>query len=51
VARSLLQRYAVAYVLVGDRERKQYPAKGLAKFDRMFSIVSQQDTVTLYRVE
>ncbi len=27
-ARLLLQRYAVAYVLVGDRERKQYPVAG-----------------------
>jgi YYY domain-containing protein len=50
-ARLLLQRYAVAYVFVGDRERKQYPAGGLAKFDRMFPIVFQQGAITLYRVE
>ncbi len=50
-ARSLLRRYGVAYVLVGERERKQYPAAGLAKFDRMFPIAFQQGTVTLYRVE
>jgi uncharacterized membrane protein len=50
-ARSLLQRYQVAYILVGDRERKQYPVEGLAKFDRMFPIAFQQGTLTLYRVE
>ncbi len=50
-ARSLLQRYTVAYVLVGDRERKQYPAEGLAKFDRMFPIAFQHGTITLYRME
>lgn len=50
-ARSLLQHYNVAYIFVGDRERKQYPAAGLAKFDRMFPIAFQQGTVTLYRVE
>ena len=50
-ARSLLQRYNVAYILVGDRERKQYPAEGLAKFDRMFPIVFQQGAITLYRVK
>jgi len=50
-ARSLLQRYHVAYILVGDRERKQYPAEGLAKFDRMFPVAFQRRTITLYRVE
>ena len=50
-ARSLLQHYNVAYIFVGDRERKQYPAAGLAKFERMFPIAFQQGTVTLYRVE
>ena len=51
IARLLLQRYAVAYVLVGDRERKQYPAEGLAKFARMFPIAFQQGAISLYRVE
>ena len=50
-AQSLLQRYKVAYLLVGERERKQYPAAGLAKFDQMFPIAFQQGTVTLCRVE
>ena len=50
-ARSLLQHYNVAYLIVSDRERKQYPAVGLAKFKRMFPVVFQQGTVTLYRVE
>jgi uncharacterized membrane protein len=51
VARQLLQQYGVAYVLVGDRERKQYPGEGLAKFEQMFPVVFQQGTITLYRVE
>jgi len=51
VAQSLLQHYSVTYILVGDRERKQYPAEGLAKFDRMFPIVFQQGAITLYRVK
>ena len=49
LARSLLQRYNVAYIFVGDRERKQYPALGLAKFDRMFPIVFQQGDTKIYR--
>ncbi len=51
LARSLLQKYGVAYIVVGDRERKQYPATGLAKFDRMFPQVFHQGSVTIYRVE
>jgi YYY domain-containing protein len=51
LARALLRQYGVVYILVGDRERKQYPAAGLAKFDRMFPVVFQQGTVKLYRVE
>ncbi len=50
-ARSLLQRYNVAYILVGDRERKQYPAEGLAKFDRMFPVVFQQGSLKIYEVK
>ncbi len=35
LARSLLARYAVKYVVVGELERIYYPGEGLAKFDRM----------------
>jgi YYY domain-containing protein len=50
ITRSFLQRYAVDYIVVSDRERKQYPAEGLAKFDRMFPIVFQQGTLKIYQV-
>ena len=49
-ARELLQKYGVAYVFVGYEEQKQYPADALAKFDRMFPIVFQQNGVKIYRV-
>jgi uncharacterized membrane protein len=49
-ARTLLQKYDVRFILVGNRERKQYPAAGLAKFDRMFPIVFQHGDTKIYRV-
>lgn len=47
---TLLRRYNVEYVYVGSRERRRYPAKGLAKFDAMFPIVFQHGSVVIYRV-
>jgi uncharacterized membrane protein len=35
VARSLLERYGVRYVVVGGLERRDYPAAALAKFKRL----------------
>ncbi len=35
IAADLLKRYDVAYVVVGELERLNYPAEGLAKFERM----------------
>ncbi len=49
-AQALIQRYAIAYVYVGPLERQQYPAEGLAKFDRMLSVAFRQNAVTIYRV-
>lgn len=49
-ARQLLQQYNVAYVYVGHEEQTQYPADALAKFDRMFPVVFQQNGVKVYRV-
>ncbi len=49
-AQSLLQRYNVEYIIVSGRERKQYPAEGVAKFDQMFPVVFQQDNLTIYQV-
>ena len=46
----LLRRYGVNLVFVGERERRQFSAEGLAKFDRMFPIVFEQGDVKIYRV-
>ena len=35
IAAELLRRYGVAYVVVGELERLNYPAEGLAKFEAM----------------
>jgi YYY domain-containing protein len=35
IARSLLERYRVRYVVVGGLERRDYPPAALAKFDRL----------------
>ena len=35
IAAEMLKRYDVAYVVVGELERLNYPSKGLAKFDAM----------------
>jgi YYY domain-containing protein len=49
-ARELLRQYDVAYIYVGYEEHKQYPAPALAKFERMFPVVFQQNGVKIYRV-
>ena len=50
VALSLLKKYNVSYIYVGHNERKQYPANGLAKFDRMLPIVFQHGEAKIYRI-
>ncbi len=50
VALDLLQRYKVEYVFIGDFERGLYPAKGLAKFDRMLPLIFRQGNARLYHV-
>ncbi len=50
-ALALLKHYQVTYIVVGARERSQYPPEGLAKFDRMFPIVFQQDALKIYEVK
>jgi uncharacterized membrane protein len=47
----LLQRYHVNFIFVGERERRQFSAEGLSKFDRMFPIVFEQGGVKIYRVQ
>jgi YYY domain-containing protein len=51
MALALLQRYQVSFVLVGERERRQFSVEGLSKFDRMFPIVFEQGDVKIYRVQ
>ncbi len=50
-ALTLMKRYQVAYLVIGTRERGQYPPEGLAKFDRMFPIVFQQGSLKIYEVK
>jgi len=49
-ALNLLRFYRVTYVYVGYEERQQYPAEGLAKFDRMLPVVFRQNGVAIYQV-
>ncbi|HET7768733.1 MAG TPA: DUF2298 domain-containing protein, partial [Chloroflexota bacterium] len=52
-ATSLLSRYGVRYVYVGDLERAYYSAAGLAKFDQMTETlrpVYREGGVTIYEV-
>ena len=46
----LLNKYDVAYVIVGPTERQHYPAAGLAKFDLLLEPVFRQGEVTIYLV-
>lgn len=54
VALSLLRKYDVGLIYIGDLERAYYPPTGLAKFDAMvgrdLSVVYQADGVTIYEV-
>ena len=53
-ALSLMQKYGVEYVYVGQLERLYYPEAGLAKFERELSPhlepVFRSDQVTIYRL-
>lgn len=56
VVLSLLQRYDVSLIYVGDLERANYPAAGLAKFDQMaasgiLSVIYKANGVTIYEVK
>jgi YYY domain-containing protein len=55
VAWSILDRYDVAFIVVGGLERAYYPAAGLAKFDRLvgngLEVVYRQGSVTIYQVQ
>ncbi len=53
---SILQRYNVAYVIVGGLEHAYYPASSLAKFDTMVTqglmeVVYEEGTTKVYKVK
>jgi YYY domain-containing protein len=49
-ARRLLVRYGVRYVVVGSLERAEYPAAGLAKFDRLGDRVVEADGTVVFEI-
>lgn len=48
--RGLLDRYNVAYIVVGDQERKTYGPEVASRFDTLFPIALRTPTITIYRV-
>ena len=46
---TLLDKYAITYVVVGPPEKEVYSPKGLAKFERLLDVVFQQGNVTIYQ--
>ena len=54
-AKTILDRYHVRYVILGDLERSYYPPEGLAKFDHMvqtgqLKVAYQNQGTTIYEV-
>ncbi|MFZ1794797.1 MAG: DUF2298 domain-containing protein [Anaerolineae bacterium] len=50
LTQSLLKKYNVQYVIVGETERQRYPAEGLAKFDSLGSVAFKSGNTVVYRV-
>ena len=50
-ARSLLERYGVDYVFVGELERRDFPAASLGKFERIGTAVFRSGATAVYRVD
>ena len=53
---SLLRKYGVGYLYIGELERQYYPSKGIAKFenDKLGGAISEiyrNEQVIIYRVE
>ncbi len=46
---TLLDKYAITYVVVGPLEKEVYSPKGLAKFEQLLDVVFQQGNVTIYQ--
>jgi YYY domain-containing protein len=49
-ARELMAKYGVAYVYIGEIERRLYPADSLAKFSALGDAVFEQDEVTILKL-
>jgi YYY domain-containing protein len=50
-ARKLLDRYGVEYVFVGDLERRDYSAAGLAKFEQLGTVAFRSGETVVYRLD
>jgi YYY domain-containing protein len=50
VARQLLEQYGVDYVFVGELERRDYPADGLAKFARLGTPAFRSGQTVVYEL-
>jgi YYY domain-containing protein len=48
-AQALLDKYNISYVYIGPLERERYSPQGLKKFERLMTVVFQQDDVTIYQ--
>jgi len=46
---TLLAKYAISYVYVGQVERAMFPTAGLQKFDTLMDIAFRQGNVTIYK--
>ncbi|PDW04286.1 DUF2298 domain-containing protein [Candidatus Viridilinea mediisalina] len=49
-ARTLLERYHVAYIYIGQLEQNRYPPEALAKFSNLGELVFHEEEVRIYRV-
>ena len=47
--KTLISKYNIKYIYVGDRERKKYGQTGLEKFDLFFQEVFQEDGIIIYK--
>ncbi len=46
---TLLDKYAITYVIVGPLEKEVYSPKGLVKFEQLLDTVFEQGNVTIYQ--
>ena len=47
--KTLISKYNIKYIYVGDRERKKYGQTGLENFDLFFQEVFQEDGIIIYK--